>query len=195
MENKEKNKNRPFFLYAALGLLIFFGVQQYNENTNAPEQVSFSEFKSLIGENAVAEAIIKEQSNTVHFKVTGGFQDYFIAFLPWLFLAGFMFYMFSQVRTNGNQIMQFGKSKAKEMDEETPKVTFKDVAGAEEAKEELEEIKEFLKSPEKFNNLGAKIPKGVLLVGPPGTGKTLLARAVAGESNVPFYSISGNYFH
>jgi len=210
-------------------LLIFFGVQQYNENTNAPEQVSFSEFKSLIGENAVAEAIIKEQSNTVHFKVTGksevfnteypegfegevfqllvdadielstdtepaGFQDYFIAFLPWLFLAGFMFYMFSQVRTNGNQIMQFGKSKAKEMDEETPKVTFKDVAGAEEAKEELEEIKEFLKSPEKFNNLGAKIPKGVLLVGPPGTGKTLLARAVAGESNVPFYSISGSDF-
>ena len=229
MENKEKNKNRPFFLYAALGLLIFFGVQQYNENTNAPEQVSFSEFKSLIGENAVAEAIIKEQSNTVHFKVTGksevfnteypegfegevfqllvdadielstdtepaGFQDYFIAFLPWLFLAGFMFYMFSQVRTNGNQIMQFGKSKAKEMDEETPKVTFKDVAGAEEAKEELDEIKEFLKSPEKFNNLGAKIPKGVLLVGPPGTGKTLLARAVAGESNVPFYSISGSDF-
>jgi len=229
MEKKEKNKNRPFFLYAALGFLIFFGVQQYNENTNAPEQVSFSEFKSLIGENAVAEAIIKEQSNTVHFKVTGksevfnteypegfegevfqllvdadielstdtepaGFQDYFIAFLPWLFLAGFMFYMFSQVRTNGNQIMQFGKSKAKEMDEETPKVTFKDVAGAEEAKEELEEIKEFLKSPEKFNNLGAKIPKGVLLVGPPGTGKTLLARAVAGESNVPFYSISGSDF-
>ena len=229
MDNKEKNKNRSFFLYAALGLLIFFGVQQYNENINAPEQVSFSEFKSLINEKKVEEAIIKEQSNTVHFEVIGkskvfkteypegfegevfqllvdeeielstdtepaGFQDYFIAFLPWLFLAGFMFYMFSQVRSNGNQIMQFGKSKAKEMDEETPKVTFSDVAGAEEAKEELEEIKEFLKSPEKFNDLGAKIHKGVLLVGPPGTGKTLLARAVAGESNVPFYSISGSDF-
>ena len=229
MDNKEKNKNRSFFLYTALGLLIFLGVQQYNENINAPKQVSFSEFKSLINEKKVEEAIIKEQSNTVHFEVIGksevfkteypegfegevfqllvdeeielstdtepaGFQDYFIAFLPWLFLAGFMFYMFSQVRSNGNQIMQFGKSKAKEMDEETPKVTFSDVAGAEEAKEELEEIKEFLKSPEKFNNLGAKIPKGVLLVGPPGTGKTLLARAVAGESNVPFYSISGSDF-
>ena len=123
-----------------------------------------------------------------------GFQEYFIAFLPWLFIAGFMFFMFSQVRSNGNQVMQFGKSKAKEVDEQLPKVTFKDVAGAEEAKEELEEIKEFLESPEKFNNLGAKIPKGVLLVGPPGTGKTLLARAVAGESEVPFYSISGSDF-
>ena len=123
-----------------------------------------------------------------------GIQDYLIAFLPWIFLAGFMFFMFSQVRSNGNQIMQFGKSKAKELDEESPKVTFNDVAGAEEAKEELEEIKEFLKSPEKFNKLGAKIPKGVLLVGPPGTGKTLLAKAVAGESKVPFFSISGSDF-
>ena len=229
MDKKEKNKNRSVFLYIALGLLIFLGVQQYNENISAPETVSFSQFKLLITENKVTEAVIKEQSNTVHFEVAGkttvfkteypegfegevfqllinenielstdtepaGFQEYFIAFLPWLFLAGFMFYMFSQVRTNGNQLMQFGKSKAKEMDEETPKVTFKDVAGADEAKEELEEIKEFLKSPEKFHNLGAKIPKGVLLIGPPGTGKTLLARAVAGESNVPFFSISGSDF-
>jgi cell division protease FtsH len=229
MDKKEKNKNRSVFLYIALGLLIFLGVQQYNENIGSPETVSFSQFKLLITENKVTEAVIKEQSNTVHFEVAGkttvfkteypegfegevfqllinenielstdtepaGFQEYFIAFLPWLFLAGFMFYMFSQVRTNGNQLMQFGKSKAKEMDEETPKVTFKDVAGADEAKEELEEIKEFLKSPEKFHNLGAKIPKGVLLIGPPGTGKTLLARAVAGESNVPFFSISGSDF-
>ena len=229
MEDKEKKKTKPFLLYVALGLLIFIGVQQYNQTINEPEASTFSEFKELINNGEVVEATIKEQSNTVHFKTKNddkvfqteypegfegeifqilvdqnivlttdtepaGFQEYFIAFLPWLFIAGFMFFMFSQVRSNGNQVMQFGKSKAKEVDEQLPKVTFKDVAGAEEAKEELEEIKEFLKSPEKFYNLCAKIPKGVLLVGPPGTGKTLLARAVAGESEVPFYSISGSDF-
>ena len=123
-----------------------------------------------------------------------GLTEYLIGFLPWILIAGFMFYMFSQVRNNGNQIMQFGKSKARELDEEAPKVTFDDVAGVEEAKEELIEIREFLKDPEKFNKLGAKIPKGVLLMGPPGTGKTLLAKAVAGEADVPFFSISGSDF-
>ena len=102
--------------------------------------------------------------------------------------------MLSQMQGGGSRVMNFGKSKAKLITKDTPKTTFADVAGADEAIEELQEIKEFLQSPAKFQAIGAKIPKGVLLYGPPGTGKTLLARAVAGEAGVPFYSISGSDF-
>ena len=102
--------------------------------------------------------------------------------------------MLSRMQGGGNNIMQFGKSKAKLVSKESPQVTFADVAGADEAIEELQEIKDFLKEPTKFQAVGARIPKGVLLYGPPGTGKTLLARAVAGEAGVPFYSISGSDF-
>ena len=230
-DEKKKGSPRSIILYVVLGLLIFFGVQQYNNTVNETIESTFTEFKQYIQDGAVSKATIKAQSNTVEYQLTGelasniyvteypegfegevfqllinsnieldtdteppGFSDYFIGFLPWIFIAGFMFYMFSQVRNNGNQIMQFGKSKAREVDEESPKITFEDVAGIKEAKEELEEIKEFLKDPEKFNKMGAKIPKGILLIGPPGTGKTLLAKAVAGEAGVPFYSISGSDF-
>ena len=103
-------------------------------------------------------------------------------------------FLLSSMQGGGNKVMQFGKSKAKLVSKESPKVTFADVAGADEAIEELEEIKDFLKEPAKFQAVGARIPKGVLLYGPPGTGKTLLARAVAGEAGVPFYSISGSDF-
>ena len=114
--------------------------------------------------------------------------------LPFLLLFGFWIFLMNQVQGGGSKVMSFGKSRAKRMSPDSPKVTFKDVAGADEAVEELHEIKEFLENPKKFQALGARIPKGVLLYGPPGTGKTLLARAVAGEAGVPFFSISGSDF-
>ncbi|MGL4173010.1 MAG: ATP-dependent zinc metalloprotease FtsH [Actinomycetota bacterium] len=114
--------------------------------------------------------------------------------LPILIILGLFWFLMSQAQGGGNRVMSFGKSRAKMVSKEAPKVTFADVAGAEEAVEELQEIKEFLSEPAKFQAVGAKIPKGVLLYGPPGTGKTLLARAVAGEAGVPFFTISGSDF-
>ncbi len=114
--------------------------------------------------------------------------------LPFLIIGVVFWFLMSSMQGGGNRVMQFGKSKAKLVSKESPKVTFGDVAGADEAVEELGEIKDFLKEPAKFQAVGARIPKGVLLYGPPGTGKTLLARAVAGEAGVPFYSISGSDF-
>jgi cell division protease FtsH len=114
--------------------------------------------------------------------------------LPFLIIGALFWFLLSSAQGGGSKVMQFGKSKAKINNKENPQVSFADVAGADEAIEELHEIKEFLKEPAKFQAVGAKIPKGVLLYGPPGTGKTLLARAVAGEAGVPFYSISGSDF-
>lgn len=138
------------------------------------------------------------RENNVEIKAEPETSDWWVnllgGILPIIIFIGIWFWIFRQMRATGNKALSFGKSKAKLASKERVKVTFDDVAGAEEAKEELREIIEFLRSPQKFQRMGAKIPKGVLLVGPPGCGKTLMARAVAGEAGVPFFNISGSDF-
>ena len=139
-----------------------------------------------------------EESNTTKTVVHGtggsGLLSLLTYILPFVLFLGFWIFLMNQMQGGGSRVMNFGKSKAKRMSVDAPKITFRDVAGVDEAVQELEEIKEFLENPKKFQALGARIPKGVLLYGPPGTGKTLLARAVAGEAGVPFFSISGSDF-
>ncbi len=151
-----------------------------------PTDQSATQFQNLLTLKAV----------TFDSKGTGGFSwtSAIASFLPILLLIGFWIFLMNQMQGGGSKVMSFGKSRAKRMAPDSPKIGFKDVAGVDEAVEELQEIKEFLESPKKFQALGARIPKGVLLYGPPGTGKTLLARAVAGEAGVPFFSISGSDF-
>jgi cell division protease FtsH len=127
-------------------------------------------------------------------KQSNGWLSLLTYLLPFVIFIGFWIFLMNQVQGGGSKVMSFGKSRAKRMSVDSPKITFRDVAGVDEAVEELHEIKEFLENPKKFQALGARIPKGVLLYGPPGTGKTLLARAVAGEAGVPFFSISGSDF-
>src|SRR5919107_1135459 len=124
----------------------------------------------------------------------GGITAIILAALPWIVILGLWFFLLRQLQAGGSRAFAFGKSKAKLLAGDTPKVTFADVAGADEAKVELQEIIEFLKDPQKFTRLGGRLPKGALLVGPPGTGKTLLAKAVAGEAGRPFFSMSGSDF-
>ncbi len=138
------------------------------------------------------------ESNDVKTTVKGtggnGLLSLLTYILPFVLFLGFWIFLMNQMQGGGSRVMNFGKSKAKRMSVDAPKITFRDVAGVDEAVQELHEIKEFLENPKKFQALGARIPKGVLLYGPPGTGKTLLARAVAGEAGVPFFSISGSDF-
>jgi cell division protease FtsH len=146
--------------------------------------------------NLLQNQVAKGTLNNYNVVVPKGssFWTLILGWLPFLAIFLLFFVFLNQMQGGGSRVMNFGKSKAKLITKDTPKTTFSDVAGADEAIEELQEIKEFLQSPGKFQAIGAKIPKGVLLYGPPGTGKTLLARAVAGEAGVPFYSISGSDF-
>ena len=153
---------------------------------NYPSDQSQIEFQNLLQEKGVA----------FDSKGTGqnAWWSILTYLLPFVLFFGFWIFLMNQVQGGGSKVMSFGKSRAKRMAPDSPKITFKDVAGVDEAVEELHEIKEFLENPKKFQALGARIPKGVLLYGPPGTGKTLLARSVAGEAGVPFFSISGSDF-
>jgi cell division protease FtsH len=141
-----------------------------------------------------AQTDVAPQGFDVQSKSSNGWLSLLTYILPFVIFIGFWIFLMNQVQGGGSKVMSFGKSRAKRMSVDSPKITFRDVAGVDEAVEELHEIKEFLENPKKFQALGARIPKGVLLYGPPGTGKTLLARAVAGEAGVPFFSISGSDF-
>ncbi len=172
-------------------------VGRYYPDEEAVEADQPADFVSnFMGQDAFAG--LMQQNPDVEFEVDPQAPGLFEIILPYLIIGGIMvlvlFFVMNQMQGGNSKIMSFGKAKTKRMTRDQPRITFRDVAGVDEAVEELQEIKEFLANPGKFQALGAKIPKGVLLMGPPGTGKTLLARAVAGEANVPFFSISGSDF-
>jgi cell division protease FtsH len=161
--------------------------------------INDQKFKTIIPADGGYDLARELQQNGVTVKLekssnTGLMYVFLSSWLPFILLIGFWIFLMRQMQSGGNKALSFGKSRARLLSSQQKKVTFKDVAGVEEAKEELTEIIEFLKEPQKFQKLGGRIPKGVLLMGPPGTGKTLLARAIAGEANVPFFSISGSDF-
>jgi cell division protease FtsH len=199
-----KNKDETKQTYSQLIARIEAGEVQRVLFTPSKQQID----ATLVGEQKIkvnypsnesalaVENLLKREGVTYDSKGKGGstWVSILTSLLPFVLLFGFWIFLMNQVQGGGSKVMSFGKSRAKRMTPDSPKIGFKDVAGVDEAVEELHEIKEFLENPKKFQALGARIPKGVLLYGPPGTGKTLLARAVAGEAGVPFFSISGSDF-
>jgi len=189
-------------LIGAKGLIAKQQIEEVDVNTKdntldvkRTNGESFSTGYPPDGEESLVNLLQKNGVKTdVHGSGSSGLLSLLTLVLPFVLFFGFWIFLMNQMQGGGSRVMNFGKSKAKRMSVDAPKITFRDVAGVDEAVQELEEIKEFLENPKKFQALGARIPKGVLLYGPPGTGKTLLARAVAGEACVPFFSISGSDF-
>jgi cell division protease FtsH len=184
------------------GLIAKEQVEEVDVNTKdntldvkLTNEESFSTGYPPDGEKQLVNLLDEHEVTTdVHGSGSSSLLSLLTLILPFVLFFGFWIFLMNQMQGGGSRVMNFGKSKAKRMSVDAPKITFRDVAGVDEAVQELEEIKEFLENPKKFQALGARIPKGVLLYGPPGTGKTLLARAVAGEAGVPFFSISGSDF-
>jgi cell division protease FtsH len=172
-------------------------IEGYLSQPITVDQRQVSEFWTLLPIRDSEEILTRLQESGVPIRGADPRQNWWVMVLqalPWLLIIGLWIFMLRGMQAGGSKAFQFGKSKARLLTGDTPKVTFADVAGADEAKDELQEIIEFLKDPQKFSRLGGRLPKGVLLVGPPGTGKTLLARAVAGEAGRPFFSMSGSDF-
>ncbi len=215
-------KNLSIWILISLMMLVMF--QFFREPQKGRARISYSEFLDMVESGSVLEVTIKGEyvsgssvngpfktyvpqdpelikllrergvKITVRPKDDSSWFQVFLSWVPMLILIGVWIFFMRQMQVGGGKALSFGKSRARLLSESSPKVTFEDVAGIDEAKEELMEIIEFLKDPKRFTRLGGRIPKGVLLVGAPGTGKTLLARAIAGEAGVPFFSISGSDF-
>ena len=220
----------PFYknlaLWLVITLMMFMLYTLFNQQRLGETNISYSQFLSMVENEAVAEVVIQGQellvtdTNRNRFKVyspddtdmirilrekgvaitakppaeSPWYMSVLISWFPMIVLIGVWVFFMRQMQSGGGKAMSFGKSRARLLSDQQEKVTFEDVAGIDEAKEELGEIVEFLREPRKFTRLGGRIPKGVLLMGPPGSGKTLLARAIAGEAGVPFFSISGSDF-
>ena len=217
-------KNLALWLVITLMMVMLYNL--FNQQQLTQNDISYSEFLSMVEADQVAEVTIQGQEirvtdlNRSHFKIyapqdpaliqrlkdkgvtinakppaeSPWYMSVLVSWFPMIVLIGVWIFFMRQMQSGGGKAMSFGKSRARLLSDQQEKVTFEDVAGIDEAKEELGEIVDFLRDPKKFTRLGGRIPKGVLLMGPPGTGKTLLARAIAGEAGVPFFSISGSDF-
>ncbi|MCB2116674.1 MAG: ATP-dependent metallopeptidase FtsH/Yme1/Tma family protein, partial [Rhodobacteraceae bacterium] len=178
-----------------VGAVVMDGEQIQVQTKDGQTYVTIQPQSEQMNDNLVEQLIAKDVSVKAERQQQSGFFSILSLWLPFLVLIGIWIFFMNRMQGGGRGgAMGFGKSRAKLLTEKHGRVTFDDVAGIDEAKEELEEIVEFLRNPQKFSRLGGKIPKGALLVGPPGTGKTLLARAIAGEAGVPFFTISGSDF-